>query len=269
VDFEMSEQKTRAAGEDWSASQYLKFEDERTRPPRDLLAQVPLTHAAHVFDLGCGPGNSTELLVGRFPDAEVTGLDSSPDMLRQASERLPRRTFAEVDLGTWNPPAHTNLLFANAVFQWVPDHPAVLRRLLRALPDGGVLAVQMPDNTLEPALSLQREIARSGPWAGKLAAPAAARDDLPTPGAYYDLLRPLCSRLDIWHTVYNHVMSGPGAIVEWFKGSSLRPYVSALDGEMRGGFLAAYTAAIAKAYPSRFDGKVLLRFPRLFIVAVR
>ena len=98
---------------------------------------------------------------------------------------------------------------------------------------------------------------------------AAARDDLPRPGVYYDLLRPLSSRLDIWHTVYNHVMASPEAIVEWFRGSALRPFLSALDDEMRGRFVADYTARIAKAYPARFDGKVLLRFPRLFIVAVR
>src|SRR3954467_15345693 len=101
---------TRTMPDDWSARQYLKFEDERTRPPRDLLAQVPLARAARVFDLGCGPANSTELLIERFPDAEVTGLDSSPDMLRQARERLARATFVEADLATWNPPARTDLL---------------------------------------------------------------------------------------------------------------------------------------------------------------
>src|SRR5262245_222827 len=189
--------------EDWSARQYLKFEDERTRPPRDLLAQVPLKSALCVIDLGCGPGNSTELLLERFPGAEVIGLDSSPDMLRQARERLPGRTFVAGDIATWNPDERTDLLFANAVFQWVPDHPAVLRRLLEHLPTGGVLAVQMPDNTTEPALALMRETASAGPWAAPLSKAAAARDDLPTTGQYYNLLRPLCSRLDIWHTVYN------------------------------------------------------------------
>ena len=132
-----------------------------------------------------------------------------------------------------------------------------------------MLAVQMPDNTDEPALALMREVALQGPWAGKLGPAAAARDDLPAPSAYYDLLKPIASRLDIWHTVYNHVMAGPQAIVEWFKGSSLRPFLSPLDEEMRGGFLAEYTAAIARAYPPCRDGKVLLRFPRLFIVATR
>jgi trans-aconitate 2-methyltransferase len=254
---------------DWSARQYLKFEDERTRPPRDLLAQVPLQSPQRVFDLGCGPGNSTELLVTRFPQATVIGVDSSRDMLRQARKRLSSCAFIEADLAAWTPPERTDLLFANAVFQWVPDHVVVLQRLLEALPDGGALALQMPDNTHEPALALLRETAAVGPWAARLAKAAAARADLPSPAAYYDLLRSRCRRLDIWHTIYNHVLAGPQAIVEWFHGSALRPFLSALDAEMREAFVADYTARVARAYPLRLDGRVLLRFPRLFIVAIR
>jgi trans-aconitate 2-methyltransferase len=254
---------------DWNARQYLRFEDDRTRPSRDLLAQVPLARVRLVIDLGCGPGNSTELLAERYPQAEIVGLDSSPDMLRQARERLPKCTFTQADLATWMPQERTDLLFANAVFQWVPDHPAVLRRLLEALPQGGVLAVQMPDNTNEPALALMREIAGSGPWAANAALAQAARDDLPTPEFYYDLLKPLCARADIWHTIYNHVMAGPEGVVEWFKGSALRPFISALDAGMRDDFLCAYTAQITRHYTRRFDGRVLLKFPRLFILATR
>ena len=255
--------------EDWSARQYLKFEDERTRPPRDLLAQVPLDRPARVVDLGCGPGNSTELLIDRFPTAHVIGVDSSPDMLAQARERLPKTTFLEADLATWVPQEPTNLLFGNAVFQWVPDHTRVFARLMQALPERGVLAVQMPDNTDEPAPALMRGIAGRGPWAGSLALAAAARDELPRPRDYYDLLRPLSRHFDIWHIVYNHVMAAPDAITEWFKGSALRPFLNALEGGMREEYLAAYTAEIAKAYPACQDGKVLLRFPRLFIVAMK
>src|SRR4051794_2863279 len=162
--------------QDWSARQYLKFEDERTRPPRDLLAQVPLDRPRRVVDLGCGPGNSTELLIERYPDAETIGLDSSPDMLAQARKRLPTCKFVEGNISIWTPPDATDLLFANAVIQWVPDHTAVLQRLLRALPEGGVLAVQMPDNTREPALMLMQEVARAGPHAGHPGLHNAARN---------------------------------------------------------------------------------------------
>jgi trans-aconitate 2-methyltransferase len=255
--------------EDWSARQYLRFEDERTRPSWDLLAQVPLEKARTVVDLGCGPGNSTAILVDRFPGAQIIGLDSSPDMLRQARERLPDCSFIEADLVQWTPTQGTDLLFANAVFQWVPDHAAVLHRLALALPAGGVLAVQMPDNTSEPALVLMQETADQGPWAGNPTLATAGRTDLPRPEHYYDLLKPLCARVEIWHTIYNHVMPDHAGVVEWFKGSALRPYLSALDGRMRDDFLAAYTARIARHYPPCFDGKVLLRFPRLFIVATR
>ena len=254
--------------QDWSARQYLKFEDERTRPPRDLLAQVPLQHPRLAVDLGCGPGNSTELLIERFPQSEIVGLDSSPDMLRKARERLPKCKFVDADIAAWTPDEHTDLLFANAAFQWVPDHPRVLRRLLEALPAGGVLAVQMPDNTREPANALQRHVAESGPWARALQAANPRADLLPT-DAYYDLLKPACAQIDIWHSVYNHVMATPQAIVEWFKGSSLQPYLSPLDAAAREQFLAIYAEKVAAAYKPRADGKVLRKFPRLFIVAVR
>lgn len=253
----------------WNASQYLKFEDDRTRPARDLLAQVPLQQPRTVFDLGCGPGNSTELLVNRFPNALVTGLDSSPSMLLQARKRLPTCAFLEADLETWTPSAQADLLFSNAAFHWVPDHPHALRRLLETLPQGGVLAVQMPDNTREPSHLLMQEVASKGPWANHPALGEAMRPDLPSPEFYYDLLKSACQRLEIWHTVYNHVLDGPAAIVEWFKSTALRPFVSALDSASAADYLAAYTAEIARHYSTRADGKVLLRFPRLFLVAVR
>jgi trans-aconitate 2-methyltransferase len=257
------------AAEDWSAKQYLQFENERTRPPRDLLAQVPLDSPRCVVDLGCGPGNSTELLIERFPNAEVIGVDLSPDMLRQARERLPRCTFVEGDLSTWMPEQDTDLLFGNAVFQWVSKHPEVLARLLQSLPPGGVLAAQMPDNTNEPALMLMEKVAASGPWAAAIAQAKAARNDLPRPEDYYDLLRPLCSHIDIWHTHYNHIIENHAGIVEWFKGSGLRPFLAPLDAAMREMFIANYTDEIRQAYPVRSDSTVMLKFPRLFILAVR
>jgi len=254
---------------DWSAEQYLKFEDERTRPARDLLAQIPLAKARRVVDIGCGPGNSTELLARRWPQAAVTGVDTSADMLRQARERLPGHSFIEANIAHWAPPEQTDVLFANAIFQWVPGHLRQLQRLLGALAPGGVLAVQMPDNLDELVHVLMREVAHQGPWREKLAEAARARDVLPKPGVYYDALGPLCSRLEIWHTVYNHVLADAAAVVEWVKGTGLRPFVDPLEPPERKQYVAEYTARVAASYLPQADGKVLLRFPRIFIVAVR
>ncbi|MGL4264215.1 MAG: trans-aconitate 2-methyltransferase, partial [Afipia sp.] len=251
------------------AQQYLKFEDERTRAARDLLAQIPGQDARGVVDIGCGPGNSTELLAKRWPQAKITGIDTSADMLRQARERLPQHMFIEANISHWAPPSGTDVLFANAIFQWVPNHLKQLMRLAMALPDGGSMAVQMPDNMDEPSHVLMREVARLPQFHTQLAHALEARGELPGPGVYYDALRPLCRRIDIWHTVYNHVLEDAPAIVEWVKGTGLRPFLDPLEIPERREFLEAYTARIAASYLPQADGKVLLRFPRIFIVIVK
>jgi trans-aconitate 2-methyltransferase len=247
---------------DWSPGQYLKFEDERTRPARDLLAQVPLTEVRRAIDLGCGPGNSTELLLQRYPKAVVSGIDSSKDMLRRARERLPQCDFVEADLANWTPDESVDLLFANAAYQWVPDHLKAICKVIAGLAPGGVLAVQMPDNTREPSHLAMEDVAE------RFGVGEAARVDLPTVGAYYDAIRPLCRRVEIWHTIYNHAMADAGAIAEWFRGSALRPFFAALDTERAREFVSAYINEIRPHYPVRADGRVLLRFPRLFVVAM-
>lgn len=254
---------------DWDAQQYLKFEDERTRAARDLLAQIPVQDARGVVDIGCGPGNSTELLARRWPQAKITGIDTSADMLRQARERLPQHTFIEANISHWAPPPGTDVLFANAIFQWVSNHLKQLMRLAMALPDGGSMAVQMPDNMDEPSHVLMREVARLPQFHTQLAHALEARGELPKPGVYYDALRPLCRRIDIWHSVYNHVLEDAPAIVEWVKGTGLRPFLDPLEIPERREFLEAYTARIAASYLPQADGKVLLRFPRIFIVIVK
>jgi len=254
---------------DWNPQLYTRFEDERTRPARDLLMAVPLGDARRVFDLGCGPGNSTELLAARYPGARLTGVDSSRAMLESARERLPQAEFVGGDLRDWAPPEAADLLFSNAVFQWVPDHAAVLARLAQTLAPGGVLAVQMPDNLGEPSHVAMREAAVDGPWKNKLEGALGARQVLPPPGEYYDLLRPLCARVDVWRTAYQHPLAGLPAIVEWLKSTGLRPFLEPLDEDEREAFLGNYRSRLAFHYPARVDGTVLLAFPRLFIVAQR
>lgn len=254
----------------WSPTQYLAFEDDRTRPVRDLLAAIPAVAARTVVDIGCGPGNSTELLAARYPEAVTTGLDSSPDMVAAARKRLPHLHFDVADIAAWHGPGPFDAILGNAVLQWVPDHGTVLPRLLELLAPGGSLAIQLPDNLEEPAYQAMRTVAAEEPWAATLQAASGFRAEQHTPDTYYGMLKPHCSRVDVWTTTYRHVLPGGApAIVEWFKGSGLRPYLGALPEPMRTEFLERYTRRIEKAYPNQPDGTVLLPFPRLFFIATR
>ncbi|SEM37456.1 trans-aconitate 2-methyltransferase [Pseudomonas sp. ok272] len=254
----------------WSAKQYVAFEDERTRPARDLLAAIPIQDARSVIDLGCGPGNSTQLLVERFPSASVRGLDSSQDMIDAARQRLPQVRFDTADIATWSEPGPFDVIFANAVFQWLPDHARLLPSLVAKLASGGSLAIQMPDNLEQPPHRMMREVAANGPWASKLADVAGQRTTLADANSYYQMLCTCSSRVDVWRTTYHHPLAGgPAAVVEWFKGSGLRPFLEPLDEAQKAQYLAQYLDAIEPYFPVLADGSVLLPFPRVFIVATR
>ncbi|TPP12049.1 trans-aconitate 2-methyltransferase [Rhizobium glycinendophyticum] len=253
----------------WSAQQYLKFEDERTQPARDLLARVPLEQAARVIDLGCGPGNSTELLVERYGRDAVSGLDSDDDMLAKARARLPDVTFLKGDLATWRPHRAVDLLYANAVFQWLPNHLDILAALMEHLSPRGVLAVQMPDNLGEASHVAMEETGGDGPWSAAFAGGRIRRARLPSPANYLQRLQPISASVEVWHTVYYHPMADAEAIVAWVEGTGLRPYLAAVAPEQRDAFRAAYLKRIDVAYPPMADGRRLLAFPRLFLVAVK
>lgn len=252
----------------WSARTYSTFEQERTRPVRDLVAAIPTQDVRTAIDLGCGPGNSTEVLAARFPQAQVSGLDSSEDMLAAARERLPGIPFELADIGHWTPDSAFDVILANASLQWLPDHATLYPRLMAQLNPGGCLAVQTPDNLEEPAHRLARQVATEGPWATKVG--QVRHPERHDAAFYYPLLKPLGQAVDVWRTTYFHPLAGgPPAVVEWFKGSALRPYLGPLDEGEKAAFLARYLAAVTEAYPPLPDGTVLLPFPRLFIVASR
>lgn len=252
---------------DWNPSLYTRFEDERTRPARELLARVPLAEAKRVVDLGCGPGNSTELLVARFPRAEIVGTDNSPAMIDSARQRLPGVRFELSDIGSWEPSQPQDVIYANAALQWVPAHEKLFPRLFSFLAPGGVLAVQMPDNWNEPTHALMREVARLPAFATAIGDPEKLRIGRLPLESYYDFLAPLAQEVDTWHTIYQHRMDSPAAIVEWVSATGLKPFVAPLDAQQRAAYLAEYERRIAAAYPMRADGRLLLSFPRLFIVA--
>ena len=264
--------------QDWNPALYLRFANERTRPAAELLARVPALQPArslHTVDLGCGPGNSTELLVERFPDARILGVDNSEAMLETARKQLPQARFEAADIASWAPaegePA-PDLIYANASIQWVGEHEALIPRLFSLLAPGGVLAIQMPDNRQEPSHRNMREVAQLPQFVGHIGGASKSRTEILPIGAYYDLLAAPeygAASVDVWHTIYQHPMDSAEAIVQWLRGTGLKPFVEGLPTELQADFLAEYQRRIDAAYPKRADGQRLLAFPRLFMVAQR
>lgn len=257
---------TRAAPGDWNSDLYLKFEQERTRAARDLLARIPYCETRLVYDLGCGPGNSTELLTRSFMGAEVVGVDKSDNMLAVARARVPSARFIKEDIADWAPPEHADVIFANAALHFLPDHRKLMQALLESLRPGGRLAVQMPDNTHEFSHAAMRMVAADGPWADRLVPVAKSLTVIGKADEYYDLFAPFCQHIDIWQTVYIHPLDGHQGVVDWFEGSGLRPFLDLLNPEESADFLSRYRDRLAQAYPRQPNGKVLLRYPRLFFV---
>ncbi len=256
----------------WDADQYLRFGDERTRPCQDLAARVALVSPRRIVDLGCGPGNSTQVLAQRWPGADLTGLDSSPDMIDAARATYPRGRWVVGDIAAWaaGDEGPFDVVFSNAALQWVEDHAAVYPRLLGHAAVGGALAVQVPHNQDGLAHRLMREVAASERFRSALPASRVREWHVHDPAFYYDALSPHAARLDVWETEYIHVMAGPEAIVDWYKGTGLRPFLDALASDAdRTKFTADYLERIRAAFPRRPDGRVLFPFRRLFVVAYR
>lgn len=250
----------------WDPAQYLRFGSERLRPALDLLARVPAEAPKFVIDLGCGAGNITALLAARWPGAEILGIDGSEEMLARVRVAASCCHFVQADIATFVPEGEPDVIFSNAVLQWLPDHRRLLPRLLSFLAPGGILAVQMPAMEGAPFRRLQEELAREGPWTERLAHVARVLPIL-APAEYWDLLKPLAGTLELWETIYLHALKGPDAVLHWAMGTSLRPYLDALAEPERTEFREAYAAALRSHHPPQPDGTTLFPFRRLFLLA--
>ena len=259
------------ASSPWDSARYLRFEAERTLPCRDLIRRLELDAPRRVVDLGCGPGTSTAVLAARWPDARLVGVDHSREMLRRARASPLGIEWVEADLAEWTPEAPFDLVFSNAALHWLPGHRTLLPRLWNWVAPGGALAFQVPARS-NPSPAWRRavaSVARRSPWSAHSWDDPAEANVLGL-DAYYDLLSPSARRLDLWDTEYDHVLDGPEAVVDWIRGTALRPGLAQLPGEAeRARFLGELTREIAGLYPRRPDGKVLFPFLRRFVVAYR
>lgn len=261
----------------WNPQQYLKFASERLRPGFDLMAQIGDLPPGPIFELGCGTGAHARAIAERWPGRCVHAVDNSHAMLAEAGKTPSAIQWIEADIKEWEAPYKAALIYSNATLHWLAGHEVLFPRLMSMLLPGGVLAVQMPRNFDNPSQVLLRQTARKGAWAAPLAplfepdidAPSLLRPDpVGPPEFYYDLLSPLAQGgVDLWETEYVHQLDGEDAVLEWMRGTTLRPVLDALDRPLRDDFLAAYAQQLRVAFPRRADGKTLLHFRRLFLVA--
>jgi trans-aconitate 2-methyltransferase len=249
----------------WDPERYLTYADERGRPFVELVARVGAEAPGTVVDLGCGPGNLTALLRTRWPDAAISGLDSSPEMIERARTADPSITFEVADLRTWAERAEpVDVLVSNATLQWVPDHLDLLPALVSRVRPGGWLALQVPGNFDEPSHTIRRDLAAEAPYAEHTAGVAVPSSH--DPAVYLEALTALGCRVDAWETTYLHVLTGDDPVFTWVSGTGARPTLQALPDDVRPGFEEEFKRRLRSAYPPR-DGRVVLPFRRVFVVA--
>jgi len=252
----------------WNPDTYLRFESERTRPASELLARVPLDAPSLVYDLGCGPGNSTRLIAQRWPTARLVGVDRSPDMLRRATQSGVAAEWLEADIAEWQPAEPPGLIFSNATLQWLPNHSALFDRFMEVLPTGGALAVQMPRNFTSASHTIIQHVVETGPWAERLM-PLKDFNPVARPEDYYARLADRAESIDVWETEYVHVLRGEDAVYHWIKGTALTPYLDALAGRELDDFVTQLKERLGAAYRRRANGVTLFPFRRLFLVALK
>jgi trans-aconitate 2-methyltransferase len=253
----------------WDPQQYARFADERARPFLDLLARVGATAPRRVVDLGCGTGTLTGLLSRRWPDARVQGIDSSPEMITQASRSGSATvTFGLGDIDTWTPSDDTDVVISNAALQWVPRHVELLRSWAGSLTPGGWLAFQVPANFDAPSHTLLRRLVASPRWAPRLSGALRHHDAVREPGEYAELLLDAGLAIDVWQTTYVHRLSGDDPVLSWLRGTGLRPVLARLDDAEAAKFEREFAPLLRAAYPAT-PGGTLFPFRRTFAVGHR
>jgi trans-aconitate 2-methyltransferase len=249
---------------DWNSEQYLRFKLQRTQPAIDLAQRArSACSPKDIVDLGCGPGNSTEVLRKLFPDAGLLGIDSSPNMITKARGSYPDLHFLVCDINALD--GGHDLLFSNACLQWLPDHELLLPTLMGKLNVGGVLAVQIPMNGDEPLFRIIKEVVSQSIW--DFSKVCFENNDCLEPHAYFDILSGCSSSFDMWETVYYHAMPSHDSLLEWVRGTRLRPYLEALDDRDARSFQEEILERVRRTYPVLKSGEVVLRFRRFFFIA--
>lgn len=254
---------------DWNSNLYLKFRNERTQPAIDLVHRIRIENPKKIVDIGCGPGNSTLVLNQRFPQADVLGVDNSPNMIAAARKDFPEMQFeicdASQDLSKLA--RDFDVVFSNACIQWIPDHHTLLRNLMDLLKPGGVLAVQTPMNYREPIHQVIGQVTTSEKW--KMHFPAARIFFNLTPSEYFDLLSEMASDFCIWETIYYHRLNSHQDIMSWYRSTGLKPYLEQLPESLKAEFEQDVQAEVVRSYPLQQNGQVIFRFPRFFFTAIK
>ena len=248
----------------WDPEQYARFAGERGRPFVELLNRVDLQSPRRVVDLGCGPGNLTAMLADRWPDATVVGIDSSPEMISAASS-IDGVTFRLDDITAFRPDPDTDLLISNAALQWVPGHAELLRSWAAALPPGAWMAWQVPGNLDSPSHAILRDLSSAPRWSPLVGSAVLRPDAVRSTAAYASLLIEAGFVPDVWETTYLHVLAGADPVLEWVRGTALRPVLAALSPADAADFEAEYAPRLRETYPAGPSG-TLFPFRRIFCV---